>query len=148
MESSWMQRHCFDYKARFVSRQLERDLTRSSRVSHALACYTGLKSTYEVPGTLKQTRQAGWMHERKRGYVAYMLRLWQVRVGEEWSWRVSLEHAHTGARKGFTSLEELCAYLQEHVIHPTSSPVQQSARIGRSAQQGQAESPPKKGATK
>ena len=88
------------------------------------------------------------MHERKRGYVAYMLRLWQVRSGEEWSWRFSLEHARTGARKGFTSLEELCAYLQEHVIDPASSPVQRPSRTDRSAQQGQAESPPKKGETK
>ena len=88
------------------------------------------------------------MQERKRGYVAYMLRLWQVRVGEEWSWRASLEHAHTGARKGFTSLEELCAYLQEHVICALSLPVQPLSRTGRSAQQGQAASPPKKGAPK
>ena len=88
------------------------------------------------------------MHERKRGYVAYMLRLWQVRVGEEWSWRASLEHAHTGARKGFTSLEELCAYLQEHVLSAPGPPFQQPSRTGRSAQQGQAAAPPKKGTPK
>ena len=75
------------------------------------------------------------MHERKRGYVAYMLRLWQVRVGEEWSWRVSLEHAHTGTRKGFTSLEELCAYLQEHVIRPPGLPSQRQDRTCDSGEQ-------------
>ena len=92
--------------------------------------------------------EAGRMHERKRGYVAYMLRLWQVRSGEEWSWRASLEHAHTGTRKGFTSLEELCAYLQEHAISAPSPPFQQPSRTGGSSQQNQAESPPTRGATK
>ena len=46
-------------------------------------------------------------------YLAYMLRLWQVRDNEEMLWRASLEDPHTGERRGFASLEMLCAFLQE-----------------------------------
>jgi hypothetical protein len=46
-------------------------------------------------------------------YLAYMLRLWQVRDKDEIAWRASLEDAHTGERRGFGSLEMLVAFLQE-----------------------------------
>ncbi|CAG0943246.1 hypothetical protein ANRL1_01260 [Anaerolineae bacterium] len=46
-------------------------------------------------------------------YLAYMLRLWQVRDNDEVLWRVSLEDAHTGERHGFASLEMLFAFLRE-----------------------------------
>ena len=46
-------------------------------------------------------------------YLAYMLRLWQVRDNDEMSWRASLEDAHTGARRGFASLQMLVAFLRE-----------------------------------
>ncbi len=48
-------------------------------------------------------------------YLAYMLRLCQVRDNDEMVWRASLEDAHTGERHGFASLELLVAFLQEQV---------------------------------
>lgn len=46
-------------------------------------------------------------------YLAYMLRLWQVRDKEETVWRTSLEDARTGERHGFASLEMLFSFLRE-----------------------------------
>jgi hypothetical protein len=46
-------------------------------------------------------------------YLAYMLRLWQVRDDDEMPWRASLEDARTGERRGFASLELLVAFLRE-----------------------------------
>ena len=46
-------------------------------------------------------------------YLAYMLRLWQVRDNDELLWRASLEDARTGERRGFASLETLFAFLRE-----------------------------------
>ncbi len=46
-------------------------------------------------------------------YLAYMLRLWQVRDNNEMAWRASLEDPHTGERRGFGSLEMLIAFLRE-----------------------------------
>ena len=48
-------------------------------------------------------------------YLAYMLRLWQVRDNEEMLWRASLEDARTSERRGFASLEMLVAFLREQV---------------------------------
>jgi hypothetical protein len=52
------------------------------------------------------------MSERRPGYRAYLLRLWQVRAAGETQWRASLENAHTGERRGFPSLERLVDYLR------------------------------------
>jgi hypothetical protein len=46
-------------------------------------------------------------------YLAFMLRLWQVRENGEFAWRASLEDAHTGERRGFSSLEMLIAFLRQ-----------------------------------
>ncbi len=45
------------------------------------------------------------------GYVAYMLRLWQVAGGESPVWRASLEEPRTGELRAFASLEALVAFL-------------------------------------
>ena len=53
----------------------------------------------------------------QRGYLSYLLRLWQVdsvRAGDgldSRAWRGSLESSLTGERLGFTSLDELFEYL-------------------------------------
>jgi hypothetical protein len=44
-------------------------------------------------------------------YLAYMLRLWQVKSDGEQTWRASLEDAHTGERRGFANLDQLFGYL-------------------------------------
>jgi hypothetical protein len=55
------------------------------------------------------------MSDRRRGYVAYLLRLWQVGEAENMPWRASLESTQTGQRQGFGSLPELFAYLENEV---------------------------------
>ena len=47
------------------------------------------------------------------GYLAYMLRLWQVNDGGISVWRASVESPHTGERHGFANLELLFAFLEE-----------------------------------
>jgi hypothetical protein len=53
--------------------------------------------------------------ERQRPYVAYLLRLWQVQEKEKTGWRASLEHAHTGEKLAFAHVDELVAFLREHI---------------------------------
>ncbi len=45
-------------------------------------------------------------------YLAYLLRLWQVRREGHLLWRVSLESPHTGERWGFADIEQLLAFLR------------------------------------
>jgi hypothetical protein len=54
---------------------------------------------------------------RKRGrpYLAYLLRLWQVRNKGQADWRASVENAHTGERQGFASLADLFTFLEGEV---------------------------------
>jgi len=47
------------------------------------------------------------------GYLAYMLRMWQVEAEDGPVWRASLESPHTGERQGFADLEALFAFLTE-----------------------------------
>jgi len=51
----------------------------------------------------------------KGRYLAYLLRLWQVKDAGKLAWRASLEDSHTGERQGFPSLEALVAFLWEQV---------------------------------
>jgi hypothetical protein len=51
--------------------------------------------------------------EEKPPYFAYLLRFWLTRDEDEWVWRASLEYPATGERRGFASVPELMAYLQE-----------------------------------
>lgn len=53
------------------------------------------------------------MSEERRRYTSYLLRLWQTERKGALVWRASLESAHTGERRGFSSLVELCAFLEQ-----------------------------------
>jgi hypothetical protein len=53
------------------------------------------------------------MSNRRRGYTAYLLRLWQVEEGKDAPWRASLESPQTGERLGFAGLVELFAFLEQ-----------------------------------
>ena len=53
------------------------------------------------------------MTERQRPYLAYLLRLWQVRDKGQIGWRASLENAHTGEKLAFAQLDELVVFLRE-----------------------------------
>jgi hypothetical protein len=48
--------------------------------------------------------------EKQPAYHSYLLRLWQEDKQSR-SWRMSLENAHTGERRGFASLEALFDFL-------------------------------------
>ncbi len=56
------------------------------------------------------------MDSQNEGYLAYLLRLWRVRETRD-RWRVSLEDARTRELRGFASLEEAIAFLQQEVTH-------------------------------
>ena len=53
--------------------------------------------------------------------LAYLLRLWQAGDEEEVTWRASLESAHTGERRAFSSLAALFAYLEEETKEPQNA---------------------------
>jgi hypothetical protein len=53
------------------------------------------------------------MSREQRGYVSYLLRLWQIRSEGELVWRASLESPHTGERQGFANLDDLFDFLQK-----------------------------------
>ena len=51
----------------------------------------------------------------RKGYLAYLLRLWQVDKKGDSAWRASLEDAHSDERRVFSSLEELFDFLRQRV---------------------------------
>ena len=48
----------------------------------------------------------------KQPYIAYLLRLWQVKQAGELVWRASLENPHTGEQQGFADIESLFTHLR------------------------------------
>ena len=54
----------------------------------------------------------GHVSKEWRGYISYLIRLWQIRNAGELVWRASLESPSTGERVGFSSLDELFGFLQ------------------------------------
>jgi hypothetical protein len=66
------------------------------------------------------------MTDQHSRYLAYMLRLWEVRAGSEQVWRASLESPHTGERHGFGDLQALFAFLEEK----TGCPIRREAQAG------------------
>jgi hypothetical protein len=48
----------------------------------------------------------------QRGYVSFLLRLWETNDQGESRWRASLERPRTGERHGFASLQDLFAFLE------------------------------------
>ena len=51
------------------------------------------------------------MGEARRGYLSYLLRLWQAHADGELVWRASLESPHTGECLSFADAESLFAFL-------------------------------------
>lgn len=54
----------------------------------------------------------GHVSRERRGYISYLIRLWQIRSAGELIWRASLESPSTGERWGFANLEDLFDFLQ------------------------------------
>jgi hypothetical protein len=52
-----------------------------------------------------------------RDYFAYLLRLWREKGGAAGRWRASLQDPHSGERRGFANLEELCSHLRQEMDH-------------------------------
>ena len=52
------------------------------------------------------------MSAPRPGYIAYLLRLWQVRNGTGVGWHALLQDVQLGERHGFSSLEELFEFLE------------------------------------
>jgi hypothetical protein len=57
------------------------------------------------------------MSSEQRGYLSYLLRLWQIRSEGELIWRASLESVHTGERKGFANLADVFIFLEQEISH-------------------------------
>jgi hypothetical protein len=55
------------------------------------------------------------MSGEQRGYMSYLLRLWQIKSGGELVWRASLESPHTGERVGLASLDDLFGFLGRQI---------------------------------
>ena len=51
--------------------------------------------------------------DHKMNYRSYLLRLWVEDENGKRAWRISLENPFTRERRGFASLQDLCAYLKE-----------------------------------
>lgn len=49
--------------------------------------------------------------QKQADYHSYLVRLWRVHRGPK-GWRASLESAHTGERRGFSSPDGLFDYLR------------------------------------
>jgi len=71
-----------------------------------------IEAARRVGGNPKRHPGVPTMSDPRRGYVAYLLRLWQVSEGQNAVWRASLEGPHTGERRGFATLQELFTYLE------------------------------------
>ncbi len=48
-------------------------------------------------------------------YLAYLVRLWAVQGNGDVIWRASAENAHTGERRAFADVVELCNFLHSAV---------------------------------
>jgi hypothetical protein len=52
------------------------------------------------------------VRDQKRRYLAYLLRLWQVRDKGQMGWRASTENVSTGEQRGFAGLADLFNFLE------------------------------------
>lgn len=52
---------------------------------------------------------------KQRGYLSYLLRLWETRDGEKEIWRASLESPGTGEHQSFANVKELVEFLQHEM---------------------------------
>lgn len=61
------------------------------------------------------------MDPKRRGHLAYLLRLWRVDNGAQAIWRASLQDVRTGERLGFAGLDEAVSHLRQQ-LDPTPEP--------------------------
>ena len=53
------------------------------------------------------------MSSEQRSSLSYLMRLWKTDSEGEGVWRASLESPDTGQRKGFATLRDLFAFLEQ-----------------------------------
>ena len=77
-------------------------------------------------GRIRQRETAGLadgMVERQQGYRACLLRLWHEGGGESLSWRASLQSPQRDEVRGFASLPDLFAFLEDETRLGSTRPV-------------------------
>ncbi len=52
---------------------------------------------------------------KQRGYLSYLLRLWETSDGEREVWRASVERPGTGERQSFADVQALFEFLQREM---------------------------------
>jgi len=52
------------------------------------------------------------MTDKQQNYLAFMVRIWSGRTKERALWCATLDNAHTGEHRNFTSLDDLYGYLK------------------------------------
>ena len=72
------------------------------------------------------------MASQRPGYQAYLLRLWQVRNGQEARWHASLDDAHTGERRAFGDLEALFEFLRARTESTSDATAEDAENTKRS----------------
>ena len=71
--------------------------------------------------------------ERPPRYRSYLLTFWEERSQDPQvveTWRFSLQDPHTGQRRGFACLADLCAFLEQE-----TAPVDQDGPSSRTPEQ-------------
>ena len=53
--------------------------------------------------------------KKERPYRSYLLRMWVEVIDGEQAWRLSIEDPFTSERRGFATLDELCAYFERQM---------------------------------
>jgi len=54
---------------------------------------------------------------KQRGYLSYLLRLWETSDGEKDVWRASVERPGTGERQSFADVQTLFEFLQREMTY-------------------------------
>jgi len=52
---------------------------------------------------------------KQRGYLSYLLRLWETSDGENDVWRASVERPGTGERQSFADVQALFEFLRREM---------------------------------
>lgn len=62
------------------------------------------------------------MSKERRGYLSYLIRLWQVKNAGKLVWRASIENPSSGERRGFAGLDDLSSFLHRQISLSPDTP--------------------------
>jgi len=60
------------------------------------------------------------MSDDRPRYLSYLLRLWQVKGRQGWTWQASLESPTTRKRQGFHNIDSLMNFIQGQTQQPAA----------------------------